>query len=206
MRSFFHDGWRHKRIDKELTIAQAKYEKRAEAGKKGGNAKAEAKQKPSNARANDQANGYQPITDNPIPNGSSEAKASGADAPIYTDSTHELWGEGVPILLSLGGLTDKDARSNIGRWVKETKDPQRVLGAIQRARDARVFDPVPWITRALSTKNQAAENGQTRESRKSRSENALEKLRAFGEGSPADGDLCEPSVQLLPRSGIGGES
>lgn len=37
---FFEEGWKHKRIDAELAAAAAKYEKRAAAGKKGGNAKA----------------------------------------------------------------------------------------------------------------------------------------------------------------------
>jgi hypothetical protein len=71
--------------------------------------------------------------------------------PIYTDSKHELWGEGVQILQQLG-VPDRSARSNIGRWLRDQRDDaQRVLGAIQRARDARVIDPIPWITRALAT-------------------------------------------------------
>lgn len=79
----------------------------------------------------------------------SEAKASGADAPVYTDSRHELWGEGVPILKSMG-VSEKDARGNIGRWLKTMRDDaQGVLSAIQRARDNRVHGPIPWITNAL---------------------------------------------------------
>lgn len=63
MRAFFKgDGvWKHKRIEIELAAAQAKYEKRAEAGSKGGKAKANGKQSSSNATAEP----YQPITDNP---------------------------------------------------------------------------------------------------------------------------------------------
>lgn len=83
---------------------------------------------------------------NSEPNGS-DAKAS----PIYTDSTHELWGEGIPILRNLG-VSERDARSNVGRWLRETKnDAQRVLGAIQRARDARAIEPIAWVTRGLQT-------------------------------------------------------
>jgi len=83
----------------------------------------------------------------------SEAIASAARAaPVYTDSKHELWGEGTAILASLG-MQERTARSNIGRWLKSAKDDaQTVLGAIQRARDNRVIDPVPWITRAISSK------------------------------------------------------
>jgi uncharacterized protein YdaU (DUF1376 family) len=36
----FLPTWRHKRVDEELRKADAKYERRAEAGKRGGNAKA----------------------------------------------------------------------------------------------------------------------------------------------------------------------
>lgn len=81
-----------------------------------------------------------------------EANASAASAaPIYADSTHELWHEGVAILVQLG-LADKPARSNIGRWLRDAKsDAAKVLGAIQRARDARTRDPVAFITGALKT-------------------------------------------------------
>jgi hypothetical protein len=80
---------------------------------------------------------------NSVPNG------TGVGAPIYTDSRHELWGEGVPILISLG-VAERHARSMIGSWLKLMKDnEQAVLGAIQRARDHRVLNPVPWITNAL---------------------------------------------------------
>jgi len=73
-----------------------------------------------------------------------------ASAPIYTDSRHELWGEGVPILVSMG-VSESGARGNIGRWLKAMRDDsQAVLGAIQRARDNRVLNPIPWITQALA--------------------------------------------------------
>lgn len=72
-----------------------------------------------------------------------------AAKPIYTDSRHELWGEGVPILVSMGEAEGR-ARSMIGAWLKQTRDDaQTVLGAIQRARDARVVGPIAWITKAL---------------------------------------------------------
>lgn len=51
LQAFFYDGWHHKRIDKEIKDAQERYGKRALAGSKGGNAKASAKQNPSNATA-----------------------------------------------------------------------------------------------------------------------------------------------------------
>jgi uncharacterized protein YdaU (DUF1376 family) len=39
---FFQDGWKHKRIEQELSDAKAAYERRANAGRRGGQAKAEA--------------------------------------------------------------------------------------------------------------------------------------------------------------------
>lgn len=82
----------------------------------------------------------------------SEANASAAvAAPVFADSTHELWHEGVAILVQLG-LPERASRSNIGRWLRDAKsDAAKVLGAIQRARDARTRDPVAFVTGALKT-------------------------------------------------------
>lgn len=79
------------------------------------------------------------------------ASAAAAAVPVFTDSTHELWHEGTAILCQLG-LPDKSARSNIGRWLRDSGgDATKVLGAIQRARDARTREPIPFVTGALKT-------------------------------------------------------
>lgn len=89
-----------------------------------------------------------------------EANASGAVAPTYTDSRHELWGEGVAILVSLGEK-EPQARKMIGVWLKQSKDDAgSVLSAIHRARDNRVHGPIAWITRALNN-GQPASNHRT---------------------------------------------
>ena len=49
---FFTDGWKHKRIEKELAEAEEAYERRAQAGKKGGIARSRGKQCASNATSN----------------------------------------------------------------------------------------------------------------------------------------------------------
>jgi uncharacterized protein YdaU (DUF1376 family) len=49
LQAFFQDGWKHKRIEAELAKAKAKQNKRQEAGKRGGIAKAKGWQNPSNA-------------------------------------------------------------------------------------------------------------------------------------------------------------
>jgi uncharacterized protein YdaU (DUF1376 family) len=142
LQEFFHDGWRHKRIDRELRKADEITAKRAEAGRKRHEKQpANAEQKQAHARASNNHNHID-----------TEAKASGADAPpVYTDSRHELWGEGVPILMAFG-QTQKAAGKLIGSWLKQTGDDvQQVLGAIQRARDHRPQEPIPWITRALKS-------------------------------------------------------
>lgn len=78
-------------------------------------------------------------------------EAAVAAQPIYTDSTHELWNEGVAILGQLG-VREKSARSNIGRWLRDNRnDAAGVLSAIHRARDARTRDPIPFVTGALKT-------------------------------------------------------
>lgn len=55
IQKFFHNGWKHKRIDTELAAARAKHDRRVDAGKRGGIASAESKQNPSNAGSNAQA-------------------------------------------------------------------------------------------------------------------------------------------------------
>ena len=57
------------------------------------------------------------------------------------------------MVLAQLGIAEKSARANIGRWLRDCGDDARaVLGAIERAREHRVIDPVPWITRALQPK------------------------------------------------------
>lgn len=76
----------------------------------------------------------------------SEANASA----LYEDAKHQLWAEGVPILVSLG-KKEVQSRKMIGLWLKQTSDnAPSVLDAIQRARDRRVREPIAWITQALN--------------------------------------------------------
>lgn len=71
--------------------------------------------------------------------------------PVFTDSKHELWSEGPPILGGLG-IAERKARSLIGRWMRDARDDAIVvLSAIKRARENRVQSPVEWITRAIAT-------------------------------------------------------
>lgn len=57
LQAFFFDGWRHKRVDAELSKSEAAYDRRANAGRIGGVSKAAARpQNPSNARAREASN------------------------------------------------------------------------------------------------------------------------------------------------------
>lgn len=147
VQAFFYDGWKHKRIDAELAKAAEKISKRSAAAqamhvqrrsKRDANACA-------NAPAEQHANG---LTRAPLPftKEGSEANASGAEAPP-TDPVKLVWWEGIPLLKAMG-LSDRDARSNIGRWLK-THSPEDVLDAIRRARDHETKDPVPLVGRIL---------------------------------------------------------
>ena len=66
--------WTHRRIEKELTAATEKHQKRVEAGGKGGKAKAQAKQNPSNATSLDEALLYQSQSQ-PPPHSESHSKS-----------------------------------------------------------------------------------------------------------------------------------
>ncbi|MCK1437068.1 DUF1376 domain-containing protein [Bradyrhizobium sp. 15] len=55
---FFDEGWRHRRVEKDLESAKLSYEKRAKAGAEGGKARARGKQSSSNATAEPE----QPLT------------------------------------------------------------------------------------------------------------------------------------------------
>ena len=148
---FFHDGWKHKRIDRELKEATEKYEARASAGKKGGNAKANGKQKPSNARpelepsyGEARANGKQPITLT-----YSEAKASGAVAPKI-DLEKQLFERGKAVLGEKAGglisnLIKAEGSIELARAAIETaatkQNPREWIGAIVRGNRPAEVDP-----------------------------------------------------------------
>jgi hypothetical protein len=84
--------------------------------------------------------------------GSNEPSPEGADAPqaeFFENDRARLFGEGKTTLIALG-VSEKQAGKLIGYWLKNVGDNERaVLGAIQRARDARPVDPIAWITAAL---------------------------------------------------------
>ena len=90
-------GWKHKRVEEELAKSMAKYEARAAAGKKGGEAKAEGKQTASNATAKDEAGLNQPLSQPPSPTKPDSKKGESNSPSKVLKVVGE--GEGEPILI-----------------------------------------------------------------------------------------------------------
>lgn len=89
----------------------------------------------------------------------SEANASGGkppddDGPQWpTDPIERVWTEGLHLMRCMG-VGEREARSNIGRWMSETGNrADDVLAAIRRARDMGTRDPIPLVGRTLNPVN-----------------------------------------------------
>jgi hypothetical protein len=91
----------------------------------------------------------------------SDADASGAPAPPAAslfpeppkpiDLKAAVFASGVPLLTSTG-ITDRAARSMLGRWRQIYRDGA-VLDALSAAQAESPSDPVAWITKALEARN-----------------------------------------------------
>jgi hypothetical protein len=96
-------------------------------------------------------NGAQPDRVSPKeksnPPSHSEAKAS--EHPRAAQGVNDLVWLECPSTLEKLGLSTRSARSNLGRWLKQTKSPERVLEAVRAADRAGTQDPVPYIVEAL---------------------------------------------------------
>jgi uncharacterized protein YdaU (DUF1376 family) len=99
---FFDPGWKHDRIDLDLASAKASYERRASAGKSGGDARASRKQRPSNATALLK----QPLTYNQEEeDGDGDARARGNVRSLVANHAYELTVQ----IAEIAGLTDRTA-------------------------------------------------------------------------------------------------
>lgn len=119
--------WKHKRIEIELAAANAKYEKRAAAGKQGGIAKATGKQTPSNATAKS----YQPITDNPKEKDAADAAQIDPDADLFRRGKQVLGADSGSLIAKLkkkkGSISQ--ARAVIEQ-ASEKQNPREYVGRI----------------------------------------------------------------------------
>jgi hypothetical protein len=76
--------------------------------------------------------------------------------PVANDKDW-LWRDGLNWLSKATGKPEKSLRSQIGRWLKDTKENPTLLREIFEAAQAEnVFDPVPWIVKAIKTRMNAA--------------------------------------------------
>lgn len=95
------------------------------------------------------------------------AEAVVIDITPLLDDKDKLWSEGLSDLLSIASVPERQARSLIGRWLKMAgEDAAMVLGAIARARDQKIGDPVPWITRFLHIAQKAPHDQASRKDRR----------------------------------------
>lgn len=72
-----------------------------------------------------------------------DTEKKAADAP-----QDRLWKTGVPYLRDRGGRSESQARSLIGKWMKEN-NPEDILAAFSRAQAEKVVEPVSFIQACL---------------------------------------------------------
>jgi uncharacterized protein YdaU (DUF1376 family) len=141
VQSFFHDGWRHKRIDAELARAADISSKRS----------ASAKQKHNNSSANAPANAQQLHT-HARASSPSQSQREDAAAPPSSNLEKELYDRGKVVLgTAAGGLIKNLVRAKGGdialaRAAIETastkSNPREYIGAIVRGHDAEPQSPL----------------------------------------------------------------
>lgn len=92
IQAFFTDGWTHKRIDKELASSSAAYERRAAAGRIGGNAKSKSNHCLSNATNNVKA--LHKLSQSQLERGlSGKNESRGLDSNCQDHELDHSWGE-----------------------------------------------------------------------------------------------------------------
>lgn len=135
---FFQSGWKHKRIDEELEKAKAKYELRAAAGKRGGDAKANGKQNPSNATAN----GYQP---QPPPQSQPQEVGDGGEARGRSLISEEAFTVAGDLLEAMGLPRDHPlsvgAPMTVQSWLNGGWPADIIKVGVQKAMQNRKQDP-----------------------------------------------------------------
>lgn len=148
---FFRDGWKHKRIDKELSHAHEVISKRRAAANQRYN-KSDANAGPIADANADTKGGDTRVPPEQEPK-SSVAIATGGEPPPHASDRELLFLEGKPALMAMG-VSERQSGAILGRWLRDAADDAtRVLGAVREARDRCPMDPIPWITAALKPEN-----------------------------------------------------
>jgi hypothetical protein len=106
-----------------------------------------------------------------------------------------LWRKGLP-LLTMSGVPDRQARSVIGQWLKQSNgDAIRILQTLEEASEKQIFEFVPWVTATLKKGVPARPAWSSHQDRQvQRTADALAILDSLSGGA-----LCELSAS--PHSG-----
>jgi uncharacterized protein YdaU (DUF1376 family) len=142
------DGrWNHKRIEKELEIAEEKHNKRVNAGKAGGEAKAKAKQSSSNATAKQPALPYQSQSQSQPDTKKEKPSSASRSADEDFENLKKVYPR------RKGNYGWKAAERKFNALVKTGVDPKAIiaaairLGDTLRAKIGTEFIPMPqkWL-------------------------------------------------------------
>lgn len=194
LQKFFQEKWRHKRIDDEIQKAEKKHQVRVNAGHLGGVASSLVKQKSSNAEAM-LNHSSEP---EPKPEKKKDICAAGAAPKSKGSRLADDWwpSEADQAFASSANLSIGESRHEAEKF-RDYWHARAGPGAVKRDWSATWRN---WIRNRKGNGNGVETD---RERRKRESREALEQLRAFGEGR-TDGGFGGSVVQLLPRTGTGG--
>jgi hypothetical protein len=159
-------------------------------------------------RENKKRNGGETLHGVPVTPPKTETETEGSEAsasdgapslpapapPTAIDLKDAVFATGVRILTA-AGLSDRNARTMLGRWRKQCRDrgvgDGVVLDALSAAETQRPSDPVAWITAAIGARYGQRPANDTRAIRGSRPDPALDLYRlataAEEEGCPGGG-------------------
>jgi len=148
LRAFFYEEENmlvHGRVQSELAKVQAKSLKCKKAG-------LASVQRKLNERSTDV---QQTLNHTDTDTYSSVDKSTGGEPP---DPLQELFNLGVSILVG-SGQTEKQARSLIGKWRKETKSDAKVLDGLLACRAQSISNPVEWLTKRFNGSSYVSASG-----------------------------------------------
>jgi uncharacterized protein YdaU (DUF1376 family) len=160
-------GWVNQRALREIAKAAHQREINGIVGKRGG------RPRNSNVKPNENRIGFEIETETKPNNNPShsqtsllrkaanaaDGKAGNEKTPSSTPCDPKTWlfRDGLTWLTESTGRNVKGLRSQLGRWLRDTKEDAEALRTIfQSAKDNAVAEPVAWITAAISARSKAA--------------------------------------------------
>lgn len=168
------DCYRHRRVDRELNGATFNIEQRRTAGL--ASAEARRKQRDSTERSTEGQRPFNEIGNDrstelatePPTNTPTEGQRNGrpSPSPIKKDSDLRsgvkapdarviLWERGLPIIRSLVGQSDSQARGFLGKMLKVSHDDcARVLQVILEAQSLNPANPAAWLLKAATPREE----------------------------------------------------